>query len=90
MTPRFYFSLRRYELQILTPRSDVASRKVDYVLDLGTVCQLVHCGYDRRTQGTVLYSYYGGRTYSLHLPRFCASVKWFLIYFHLASTHGSG
>jgi hypothetical protein len=45
--PKVLFSLRRYELQILTPRSDVASRKVDYVLDLGTVCQLVHCGYDR-------------------------------------------
>jgi hypothetical protein len=34
------------ELHILTPLSDVAPRKVDYVLDLRAICQLVYSGYD--------------------------------------------
>jgi hypothetical protein len=37
MIPRFYFRGAK-EIYILTPFSDVASRKVDYVLDLGAIC----------------------------------------------------
>ena len=53
----------------------VATCQVDYVLDAGAICQLVHRGYHRRPQSAVLYSYYGGRTCNFDPVRFCASVK---------------
>ncbi len=40
----------------------LAPRQVDYMLDVGEIRQLVHCRCDRRAQGAVLYSYYGGCT----------------------------